>query len=68
LEQPRVAINAAQRHVSEKSWNAQNHVQHVVVASVGEFAEKIITARNPTQKPTSSQISHYYWLSHIVAN
>jgi hypothetical protein len=40
------------------SENRGEHVQHVILTSVREFAKKGITPTNMTQKPTSSQISH----------
>jgi hypothetical protein len=55
LEQTRDATNAAPLRVSENRGARVNHVQHAIL----ELAADSITATNPMQKPTSSQISHF---------
>jgi hypothetical protein len=55
LEQARVATKAVQRRVSENRGTNVVHVQHVILTSVSELAEKSITATNPVQKPTTTQ-------------
>jgi hypothetical protein len=63
LEQTRVATDVVQRRMSENRGTGRSTCQHVILASVGEFAEKGITASNPTQKPTSSQFFITWFLS-----
>jgi hypothetical protein len=36
-----------------------NRVQHAILTSASQIAEKSITATNPIQKATSSQVSRY---------
>jgi hypothetical protein len=56
----RGATKVVELRVSE---NRGMHMQHVILASVTELAEKSITATNPTQKSISSPIFHYWALT-----